>query len=600
HRGLDSKTFELRLRLHGAGGQLRDVSTTHSPEIPAAQKMRLKTGHDYYVCVRVAEDAVLFCSADLTANEALQTCAVSRGRKQHGLSELAEPPNNALFRIGNSDGTGRFNGLIDEVRYTRGRLSLSQIAAASGRSTDTGLQQAMARLAELERTKRNQQLELAAAEQQLQAATCELRAYRARVAAARAEFVKAAAAVADLASNAARLEWEAKQAAAVANRTQAEWDLIRLTETVKPDVKKIKQAQQKRDAAAKSARQVSQTTWDPMSKYTPLGPQYPRTSSGRRRALATWIASDDNPLTARVAVNHIWMRHFGRPLVDSVFDFGRGGHQPTHPALLDWMTLELMSSPRRDTEAAQSSQQRDNRAGRWRMKALHRLIVTSNTYRLSSGRAGEANGQERIDKENVYRWKSDRRRLESEGVRDCMLFVAGQLDSRFGGTDLDPTREWETRRRSLYYTIYPESGGMMQFLTLFDAPDPCDCYRRTETTVPQQALALSNSRLAVRLGRQLTARLAIDSRTETAVADDDVFIVALFETVLCRRPRQPEMTHCREFLKRQEQLIRGFSETDLKTPVEKSAVPSSTNPRQRARESLVRVLLNHNEFITIQ
>jgi hypothetical protein len=234
------------------------------------------------------------------------------------------------------------------------------------------------------------------------------------------------------------------------------------------------------------------------------------------------------------------------------------------------------------------------------MKSLHRLIVTSNTYRLSSGRAGESNGQESIDKENVYRWKSDRRRLESEGVRDCMLFVSGQLDSRFGGSDLNPTREWETRRRSLYYTIYPESGGMMQFLTLFDAPDPCDCYRRTETTVPQQALALSNSRLAVRLGRQLTARLAIKLRTGTAEADDDEFIVVLFETVLSRRPRQRELTYCRDFLLRQEQLTRDLPAAQLKSPAEKGVVPSSSNPRQRARESLVRVLLNHNEFITIQ
>ena len=600
HRGLNADTFELRLRLHGADGRLRDVATAESTEVPAAQRMRLKTGHDYYVCVRVGEHELLFCAADLTANAALQTCRVSRGGKQQDVSDLAAPSKNALFRIGNSDGTGRFHGLIDEVRYTRGRLSLSQIAAASGRSTDAGIQQAMAGLAELERTQRHQQRDLLAAEQQLKAANSELMAYRARTAAARAEFVAQAGDVAELASNAARLEWEAGQAAAVAKLSQAEQELRRLTETGKPDAKKIKQAEQKRQAAAKSAEQAAKSTWDPKSKYTPLGPRYPRTSSGRRRALAGWLASDDNPLTARVAVNHIWMRHFGRPLVDSVFDFGRGGQRPTHPALLDWLAMELMSPAATGAQAEHSGRQDHKRMGRWSMKSLHRLIVTSSMYRLSSGRAGESQGQERIDKENVYRWKSDRRRLESEGVRDCMLFVSGQLDSRFGGTDLDPAREWETRRRSLYYTIYPESGGMMQFLTLFDAPDPCDCYRRTETTVPQQALALSNSRLALILGRQLAARLAVETQKKTGVADEEAFIVALFETVLSRRPRPREITYCRTFLQQQEQLTRDLPDAQLKSPAEKGVVPSSTNPRQRARESLVRVLLNHNEFITIQ
>jgi len=601
HRGLDAETFELRLLLQGANGRLRDVSTAQSPEIPASQRMRLKTGHDYYVCVCVGQQELLFCAANLTANTALHSCSVSRGSKQVEVFDLASPENNALFRIGNSDGTGRFHGLIDEVRYTRGQLRLSQIAAACGRSTDDGIQHAQARLAQLERSQRNLQLDLLAAEQNLQAASKEWKAYQARVAAARAEFVSPSGDISELASTAARREWEARQAAAIAKRSQAEQQLRRLTDAEKPDAKKIKQANEKLAAAAKSADQAAKSTWDAKSKYTPLGPQYPRTSSGRRTALASWIASDDNPLTARVAVNHIWMRHFGRPLVDSVFDFGRGGQRPTQPALLDWMAMELMS-PAAGSHAADSSRQagQRNRKGRWSMKALHRLIVTSSTYRLSSGRAGESQGQERIDKENVYRWKSDRRRLESEGVRDCMLFVSGQLDSRFGGIDLDPAREWETRRRSLYYTIYPESGGMMQFLTLFDAPDPCDCYRRTETTVPQQALALSNSRLALILGRQLAARLAVETRQGTRVGDDETFIIALFETVLSRGPRPSELGFCREFLQRQEQLTRDLPEAELKSPAEKGVVPGSTNPRQRARESLVRVLLNHNEFITIQ
>ncbi|MBL8223469.1 MAG: DUF1553 domain-containing protein, partial [Bryobacterales bacterium] len=99
--------------------------------------------------------------------------------------------------------------------------------------------------------------------------------------------------------------------------------------------------------------------------YTTFGPVYPAQSTGRRLALARWIASPDNPLTARVAVNHIWMRHFGEPIVPSVFDFGRNGKPPSHPELLDWLATEFMRSG-------------------WSMKAIHRLIVTSNTYRMRS------------------------------------------------------------------------------------------------------------------------------------------------------------------------------------------------------------------------
>src|SRR5439155_2039715 len=140
---------------------------------------------------------------------------------------------------------------------------------------------------------------------------------------------------------------------------------------------------------------------------------------GRRRALAQWIAGRDNPLTARVAVNHIWMRHFGKPLVESVSDFGRNGKKPTHPELLDWLALELMENG-------------------WSMKHLHRLIVTSAAYRMQS-KAGGSNAT--IDPENRYVWHFNARRAEGEIIRDSVLHVAGQLDPTIGGPVLENDRE---------------------------------------------------------------------------------------------------------------------------------------------------------------
>src|SRR5262249_47398479 len=155
------------------------------------------------------------------------------------------------------------------------------------------------------------------------------------------------------------------------------------------------------------------------------------TSSGRRLALARWIASRENPLTARVAVNHIWLRHFGRAIVPSVADFGKNGKLPSHPQLLDWLAMEFMESG-------------------WSMKRIHRLIVTSQAYRMrsSTGEADDPNAK--ADPENVYLWRMNPRRMEAEIVRDSMLAVSGQLDSAIGGPEINSDKIEETRRRSIY------------------------------------------------------------------------------------------------------------------------------------------------------
>jgi hypothetical protein len=217
------------------------------------------------------------------------------------------------------------------------------------------------------------------------------------------------------------------------------------------------------------------------------------------------------------------------------------------------------------------------------MKHIHRLIVTSSTYRMSSRPGGEHHLNFRIDRDNVFLWKFPRRRMQAEVIRDSLLHVAGMLDTKLGGPEIDPKLEATSFRRSLYFALYPEAGGTMPFLTLFDPPDPGDCYRRSESIVPQQALALSNSKLVLNLGRKLAGRLA----ARIAETDNAKFITAAFEQILSRPPTTAETRACAEFLKTQKALYNKSG----------SKPPSSVS--HRARESLVHVLLNHNDFVTV-
>ena len=152
-----------------------------------------------------------------------------------------------------------------------------------------------------------------------------------------------------------------------------------------------------------------------------------------------------NPLTARVAVNHLWGRHFGRAIVPTVNDFGRNGQRPSHPALLDWLAAEFMDRG-------------------WSMKAIHRLIVTSATYRQDSTPDPADLAR---DPDNVFLWRWTPRRAEAEVVRDCLFAVAGSLDSTMGGPDIDHQAGLTVPRRSLYFQHAAEK--QMEFLQIFDA-----------------------------------------------------------------------------------------------------------------------------------
>ncbi|MFO0847536.1 MAG: DUF1553 domain-containing protein [Gemmataceae bacterium] len=261
-------------------------------------------------------------------------------------------------------------------------------------------------------------------------------------------------------------------------------------------------------------------------------------------ALAEWITDRRNPLTARVAVNHIWLRHFGQPLVPTVFDFGRNGQPPTHPQLLDWLAVDLMDNG-------------------WSMKRLHRLIVTSKAYKMASAPSGPAFDADRTaDPDNVSLWRANARRLEAEAVRDAVLAVAGKLDLTAGGPDLDPAAG-APFRRSLYYRHAPEK--VMTFLDVFDAASPTECYRRHPTIVPQQALALANSPLALDAAKAIAE--AVKEKESAA------FVAAAFRRVLGRGPTDAEAKTCAEFLNEQ---------------------------KGRGRQNLVHVLLNHHEFVTLR
>ena len=259
-------------------------------------------------------------------------------------------------------------------------------------------------------------------------------------------------------------------------------------------------------------------------------------SSGRRLALARWITDPRNPLAARVAVNHVWMRHFGRPLVETVNDFGLGGARPTHRALLDWLSVDLIE-------------------GRWKMKRLHRLIVTSAAYRMDS-RPDAA--QLKKDPDDRYVWRMPPRRMEAEAVRDSILHVSGRLDVKRGKLPLDPSKGDSVPQRSLYFLSSPYV--QMTFLRTFDGAPVQECYRRTESIQPTQALALLNSRLALESAERLSADLE----------KEPDFVASAFERVLCRPATDEEAKICREFLEKQ------------------------------SRDDLVHLLFNHHDFVTIR
>ncbi len=347
----------------------------------------------------------------------------------------------------------------------------------------------------------------------------------------------------------------------VSTSVSATWQLQVAEESLKAAEEALKEAESSGDASAISKaskqRDTHQKTLDertakqqaaeaamnePLTTKFSRREQttYPSQSSGRRLAFAKWLVSPTNPLTARVAVNHLWNRHFGRGIVASTNDFGNTGSTPTHPELLDWLAAELMNQ-------------------RWSMKSIHRLICTSATYRMSSSLNHESRS---VDPDNQLYWRQNIGRMEGEIVRDNLLYLSGRLDQSVGGADIDPNLAQKSRRRSIYLRHAHEK--LVEFIQIFDGPAVTECYARENSIQPHQALALINSQLSVDAAR------AVCEAPKRVDLNDGDFVEQVFLTVLGRNVTPEEKKHCLDFLETSD------------------------------RFNLTLVLLNHNDFVTIR
>jgi mono/diheme cytochrome c family protein len=472
-------------------------------------------------------------------------------------------------------------GLRDYVRTTHVQAAEQQIAAAR-----TAFDAARSKLAESEKEPAaaaastppplpvdQAQLALTIAERALKTAEAQRAAVESRAAADRAKATQAADLPA-LALAASRQERIVAAARAEEDLGRSELALLQATADMKVGAEmKLAAAKTALETANKAIKalkaiDVASEAYTPLpgSKKTQEDYQnrnadkpYPATSSGRRTAFANWLTDPRHPLPARVAINHIWMRHMGRPLVPTIFDFGRKGAAPTHPELLDWLSVEFIEH-------------------NWSMKHIHRLIVTSQAYRLSSSSAQAAPETLAADPDNRFYWRMNPVRMEAQIVRDSLLSLAAELDVSLGGPSI-AIDDAASRRRSLYFVH--SHNDHHKFLSTFDDANVLDCYRRDESIVPQQALALENSPLVTEMADKIAARLAAARPN----ASDSDFIYTAFSTILSVEPTAEESAQMAAF---------------LKTMTELAKSKNRPNPETVARTSLVHTLLNHNDFLTIR
>jgi hypothetical protein len=294
---------------------------------------------------------------------------------------------------------------------------------------------------------------------------------------------------------------------------------------------------------------------------TPVGD-----SSGRRAALARWLTRRENPLTARVMVNRLWQHHFGTGIVASASDFGNQGDPPTHPELLDWLAAEFAEHG-------------------WSLKYMHRLMLTSATY-CQTSLVDPADPRMQADRENKLLWHARRRRLEGETLRDAMLAVAGELNTRSFGPSARPklpdkisnyawkpdARPEEQHRRSIY--VFAKRNMRLPMFDVFDLPDMHNsCARRSQTTTAPQALLLLNGDFTLERAQHWCATLLADCD------DDHALVTKAYRAALGRNPSEEEIGAGIRFLRLQRELLGG--------------------KREEAAVDFCHALLNANEFLYV-
>jgi mono/diheme cytochrome c family protein len=305
-----------------------------------------------------------------------------------------------------------------------------------------------------------------------------------------------------------------------------------------------------------------------------------------RLDLARWLVDGKNPLVGRVTVNRMWQQHFGLGLVETENDFGTQGTKPNHPELLDWLADEFV------------------RRG-WSMKAMHRLIVTSSTYRQSSRARPDLRV---IDPRNLLLARQNRLRLEAEVVRDVALSASGLLNTSIGGPGIYPPqpagvysftqvpKNWiasigpERYRRGMYTFFWrsaPHPG-----LTVFDAPDAtAACTRRNRSNTPLQALTLLNDQAFLECAQALAERVL------RLKGSDEVRIGHAFRLTVARQPGARERAILMKLLHSQRAALAGDAR-EAKSLVKGSRLAGVDLTEQAAWVQMSRVLLNLDEFIT--
>jgi hypothetical protein len=317
-----------------------------------------------------------------------------------------------------------------------------------------------------------------------------------------------------------------------------------------------------------------------------IAPPAGMNSTGRRTALANWLASPQNPLTARVFVNRLWHYHFGQGIAPSPSDFGLMGGRPSNPELLDWLAADFVQSG-------------------WDVKRMQKLMVMSATYRESSAFNAEAAKEDPAD---VLLWRFPRQRLEGEEIRDAALYVSGLLDEKMGGPSVFPALPagtvkprggWtvsspeEQDRRSVY--IFVRRNARYPMLEQFDMPDTHEsCGRRNQTITAPQAMSLLNDTVTLEWAQAFAGRVLRDAGPDANTDIERAWVLAFG-----RKPDGFEKDTVETFFAKQKNVIAEEASNGQKLALP-TVMPAGYDPAEGAAfVDFCQMLMNSNEFVYV-